>query len=201
MKKTWAFLGFAKNIFWVFLSVPHLVDNYAKIVDGRGRNLMCHCTLPSRLFWLIFNLKLSKNCFLRLSTYLNNLHSFCGVTVGEKVNRKNAIFVSMRKMKLFWIFICQIICQNYRTKNCKSEIYIITLVIRPPASKCPFTQGPIYSKNATPLYTCNDELKSKLFETLVFRKCSNSAKKDQFINCATILSYNIYHFTFRHFLW
>ena len=43
------FLGFAKNIFWVFLSVPHLVDNYAKIVDGRGRNLMCHRTLPSRL--------------------------------------------------------------------------------------------------------------------------------------------------------
>ena len=49
LKKTWAFLGFAKNKFWVFLSVPHLVDNYAKIVDGRGRNLMCHRTLPSRL--------------------------------------------------------------------------------------------------------------------------------------------------------
>ena len=49
LKKTWAFLGFAKNNFWVFLSVPHLVDNYAKIVDGRGRNLMCHRTLPSRL--------------------------------------------------------------------------------------------------------------------------------------------------------
>ena len=49
LKKTWAFLGFAENNFWVFLSVPHLVDNYAKIVDGRGRNLMCHCTLPSRL--------------------------------------------------------------------------------------------------------------------------------------------------------
>ena len=38
-----------KNNFWVFLSVPHLVDNYVKIVDGRGRNLMCHRTLPSRL--------------------------------------------------------------------------------------------------------------------------------------------------------
>ena len=49
LKKTWAFLGFAKNNFWVFLSVPHLVDNYAKIADRRGRNLMCHCTLPSRL--------------------------------------------------------------------------------------------------------------------------------------------------------
>ena len=43
------FLGFTKNNFWVFLSVPHLVDNYAKIVDGRGRNLMYHRTLPSRL--------------------------------------------------------------------------------------------------------------------------------------------------------
>ena len=45
---------FAKNNFWVFLSVPHLLDNYAKIVDGRGRNFMCHRTLPSRLvsFWL-----------------------------------------------------------------------------------------------------------------------------------------------------
>ena len=40
---------FAKNNFWVFLSVPHLLDNYAKIVDGRGRNFMCHRTLPSRL--------------------------------------------------------------------------------------------------------------------------------------------------------
>ena len=32
-----------------FLSVPHLVDNYAKIVDERGRNLMCDRTLPSLL--------------------------------------------------------------------------------------------------------------------------------------------------------
>ena len=43
---------FAKNNFWVFLSVPHLLDNYAKIVDGRGRNFMCHRTLPSRLVWV-----------------------------------------------------------------------------------------------------------------------------------------------------
>ena len=27
--------------------MPHLVDNYAKIVDRRGRDLMCHCTLLS----------------------------------------------------------------------------------------------------------------------------------------------------------
>ena len=45
-------MGIAKNNFWVLLSVPHLVDNYAKFVDGRGRNLMCHRTLPSRLVCL-----------------------------------------------------------------------------------------------------------------------------------------------------
>ena len=32
-----------------FLSVPNLVDNYAKVVDERGRNLMCNRTLPSLL--------------------------------------------------------------------------------------------------------------------------------------------------------
>ena len=41
LKNTW--------IFCVFPSVPHLVDNYAKIVDERGRNLMCDRSLPSRL--------------------------------------------------------------------------------------------------------------------------------------------------------
>ena len=39
-------------IFGVFLSVPHLVDNYAKIVDERGRNLICDCTLPTFLVFL-----------------------------------------------------------------------------------------------------------------------------------------------------
>ena len=33
----------------MFFYLPHLVDNYAKIVDERGRNLMCDRTLPSRL--------------------------------------------------------------------------------------------------------------------------------------------------------
>ena len=41
LKNTW--------IFCVFLSVPHLVDNYAKIVAERGLNLMCDRTLPSCL--------------------------------------------------------------------------------------------------------------------------------------------------------
>ena len=58
LKNTW--------ICCVVLSVPHLVDNYAKIVDERGRNLMCERTLPSRLVWFIHNFlcnlrKLNKN--------------------------------------------------------------------------------------------------------------------------------------------
>ena len=58
-EKDLGFFGIRKkNNFWVFLSVPHLVDNYAKIVDGRGRNLMCHRTLPSRLVGcLVSNVK------------------------------------------------------------------------------------------------------------------------------------------------
>ena len=42
---------FKKNT-WIFgfFYVPHLADNHAKIVDERGRNLMCdRFTLPSRL--------------------------------------------------------------------------------------------------------------------------------------------------------
>ena len=35
--------------FWCFLSVPHLVDIYAKNVDERGRNFMCERTLTSLL--------------------------------------------------------------------------------------------------------------------------------------------------------
>ena len=47
-------------IFCVFPSVPHLVDNYAKIVDERGRNFMCDRTLPSRLvyFYRLFNFQI-----------------------------------------------------------------------------------------------------------------------------------------------
>ena len=42
--------------FWGFLSVPHLVDNYAEIVDERGRNLMCS----------LFTTCVSENEYLRL---------------------------------------------------------------------------------------------------------------------------------------
>ena len=47
LKKTWAFLGFAKNNFWVFLSVPQLVDKNAKIVDGGSEPYVpSHITEP-----------------------------------------------------------------------------------------------------------------------------------------------------------
>ena len=52
LKNTWAFMGFfgiPKKYFLGSLSVPYWEDNYAKIVDGRGRNHMCHRTLLSRL--------------------------------------------------------------------------------------------------------------------------------------------------------
>ena len=43
------YIKFFKNtwIFGGFLSVPHLVDKYAKIVDEQGRNFMCDHTLPT----------------------------------------------------------------------------------------------------------------------------------------------------------
>ena len=63
--KDLGFFGIRKKHFWVFLSVPHLVDNYAKIVDGRGRNFMCHRTLPSRL--VLFN---NQRAFHAFKTHL-----------------------------------------------------------------------------------------------------------------------------------
>ena len=48
LKNTWVFLRFSKIIFGFFYLLD-LVDNYAKIVDERGRNLMCDRTLPSLL--------------------------------------------------------------------------------------------------------------------------------------------------------
>ena len=36
-------------VFDSFLSLPHLVANYAKNVDELGRNIMCERTLPSLL--------------------------------------------------------------------------------------------------------------------------------------------------------
>ena len=37
-----------------FLAVPLLIDNYAKIVDKRGLNLMCDCILPILFVFLHF---------------------------------------------------------------------------------------------------------------------------------------------------
>ena len=69
---------FAKNNFWVFLSVPHLLDNYAKIVDGRGRNFMCHRTLPSRLVCYMILLWFSRisDMILTCSPRILDVHNF-----------------------------------------------------------------------------------------------------------------------------
>ena len=90
LKKTWAFLGFAKNNFWVFLSVPHLVDNYAKIVDGRGRNLMCHRTLPGRLVALSYQL-------VKTSNTKSKGRKFSVVTISS---------VDFPNEKSFWLSVC-----------------------------------------------------------------------------------------------
>ena len=78
LKNTWTFC--------VFLSVPHLVDNYAKIADERGRNLMCDRTLPSRLVaftsatqWqkLIIRLRLCHKGFTSLRRPKRSLRILC----------------------------------------------------------------------------------------------------------------------------
>ena len=46
--------GIPKKNFLGFLSIHNLVDNCAKFVDGRGRNLMCQRTLLSRLVHYTF---------------------------------------------------------------------------------------------------------------------------------------------------
>ena len=38
--------------FWGFLSVPHLINIYAKNLDEQGRNFMCERTLSSLLVFL-----------------------------------------------------------------------------------------------------------------------------------------------------
>ena len=65
LKNTWILGG--------FLSVPHLVDNYAKIVDEWGRNVMCDRILPS-----LFVVVLFKNSFL--GSYPVSLQAKAGKT-------------------------------------------------------------------------------------------------------------------------
>ena len=56
----------SQNYFGVFISVPHLVDNNAKIVDERSRNLICDCTLPSLLVYFITNITKYKDTYHNL---------------------------------------------------------------------------------------------------------------------------------------
>ena len=48
-EKDLGFFGIRKKIIFGFFYLFLIWSPIHKIVDGRGRNLMCHCTLPSRL--------------------------------------------------------------------------------------------------------------------------------------------------------
>ena len=61
--------------FWGFLSVPHLVENYAKIVDERGRNFMCDRTfITLRLLLLMHRLWYQASFVLSIGL---SLKDFC----------------------------------------------------------------------------------------------------------------------------
>ena len=68
-----------------FLSLPHLVDNYAKFVDGLGRNLMCHRTLLSRLVKKI------------ISIFENEEHKFWEIKISKWELKLNLIFNTVGK--------------------------------------------------------------------------------------------------------
>ena len=95
---------FAKNNFWVFLSVPHLLDNYAKIVDGRGRNFMCHRTLPSRLVKIILGF------LIFLTSHIWGLHT------QEDMGMQNVIAIMRKPVQLrktnFKCFIRFLLLEN-----------------------------------------------------------------------------------------
>ena len=64
------------GLFWVFLGFPKiifLVNNYAKFVHERGRNLMCDRTLPSLLALLKIAVRLRPNPALSCGIFI----AFC----------------------------------------------------------------------------------------------------------------------------
>ena len=51
------YIFFEKYVnFWVFLSVPHLVDNYAKNMDDRGGTLFAIAHYAASWFRIIFKI-------------------------------------------------------------------------------------------------------------------------------------------------
>ena len=76
---TWTFEG--------FLSVPHLVDVYAKNADEQGRNFMCKRTLPSLLVIYVIQ-------GIDLVLFLPFLLLFCSsAIIFEKFKNKNRTYV------------------------------------------------------------------------------------------------------------
>ena len=90
------FLGF----FWVFVSVPHLVDSYAKIVDERGRNLMCDRTLPSLLVESSFQHKILHVAPFDWGCRKRSTRSFCTRYPYHDLNMK--IFSNSSPVYLAW---------------------------------------------------------------------------------------------------
>ena len=123
LKNTSAFLGFPKNNFWVFLSVLHLVDNYAKIVDARGRNLMCHRTLPSRLV-------LPYSHFLRLENERRDLsyHSVAKLSLSTRskfsIVRKKVQVIN--PLSSFFQWHCFCVLRNTNSKKYKLVIGFVS---------------------------------------------------------------------------
>ena len=73
------FIGCLLNDVYIFesfhLSLHHLVANYVKNVDERGRNIMCVCTLPSLLVFLIIDEKTRNSsyfCMIKISVFSNH---------------------------------------------------------------------------------------------------------------------------------
>ena len=108
LKNTW--------IFCVFASVPHLVDNYAKIVDERGRNFMCDRTIPSQSLRLLMidetksfvtiehTLLVSSNHAILTFTILKFL-TFTSIVVQLYWFQLilNSLYISMHFLSVIWL--------------------------------------------------------------------------------------------------
>ena len=76
-------------IFCVFLSVPHLVDNYAKFLDERGWNLMYNRTYLASLLYILF------------SNFLKSKDNFCGCIIHWRWR-----IIKERNYKLHTVELC-----------------------------------------------------------------------------------------------
>ena len=100
------FFGIPKNNFCVFLYVAQLVDNHSKIVDERGRSLMCDRRLPSLLVYfktkhhLTINLLYVWNGASKISAYSYNYGCLPGFTYSWS-NNFSLFFICPKQKKVF----------------------------------------------------------------------------------------------------